>query len=170
MTGRPGSCLVLAYSSGSSSASSAFLSCLFNSCRVGHILGNIDTQLRFLSGLDIGLAHAIDILLRGRPGPAYHKYIMTSLQWSHNERDGVPNHRRIYCLLNRLFRRRSKKTWKLRVTAFVRGIHRWPVNSPHKWPVTRKMFPFDDVIMSLWYTFYQNQSCFSKHVRNDWYF
>ena len=28
---------------------------------------------------------------------------------------------------------------------FVRGIHRGPVNSPHKWPVTRKMFPFDDV-------------------------
>ena len=32
--------------------------------------------------------------------------------------------------------------------AFVRGIHRGPVNSPHKWPVTRNMFPFDDVIMS----------------------
>ena len=31
--------------------------------------------------------------------------------------------------------------------AFVRGIHRWPVNSPHKGPVTQKMFPFDDVIM-----------------------
>ena len=31
--------------------------------------------------------------------------------------------------------------------AFVRGIHRWPVNSPHKGPVMRKMFPFDDVIM-----------------------
>ena len=31
--------------------------------------------------------------------------------------------------------------------AFVWGIHRWPVNSPHKRPVTRKMFPFDDVIM-----------------------
>ena len=30
--------------------------------------------------------------------------------------------------------------------AFVRGIQRWPVNSPHKWPVTRKMFPFNDVI------------------------
>ena len=29
--------------------------------------------------------------------------------------------------------------------AFVRG----PVNSPHKWPVTRKMFPFDDVIMAM---------------------
>ena len=31
--------------------------------------------------------------------------------------------------------------------AFVRGIHWWPENSPHKWPVTRKMFPSDDVIM-----------------------
>ena len=30
---------------------------------------------------------------------------------------------------------------------FVREIHRGPVNSPHKWPVTRKMSPFDDVIM-----------------------
>ena len=32
--------------------------------------------------------------------------------------------------------------------AFVRGIHWWLVNSPHKGPVTRKMFPFDDVIMT----------------------
>ena len=31
--------------------------------------------------------------------------------------------------------------------AFVCGIHRGPVTSPHKWPVMRKMFPFDDVIM-----------------------
>ena len=31
--------------------------------------------------------------------------------------------------------------------AFVQGIHRWPVSSPHKWPVTRNMFPFDDVIL-----------------------
>ena len=35
----------------------------------------------------------------------------------------------------------------LRHWLFVREIHRWPVDSPHKWPVTRKMFPFDDVIM-----------------------
>ena len=32
--------------------------------------------------------------------------------------------------------------------AFVWEIHRWPVNFPHKWPVTRKVFPFDDVIMN----------------------
>ena len=32
--------------------------------------------------------------------------------------------------------------------AFVSGIHRWPLKSPHKGSVTRKMFPFDDVIMA----------------------
>ena len=32
--------------------------------------------------------------------------------------------------------------------AFARGIHRWPMNSPHKGPVTRKILPFDDVIMT----------------------
>ena len=160
-----------------------------------------------------------------------------ALQWRHNECDGVSNHRRLDCLLECLFRRRSTKTSKLPATglyggdspvtgefpaqsasntenvsiwwrhhglpspwgiicfftvrtitvshynnvimdtivsqitsltiaystvysgadqrkhqssaslAFVWGIHRGPVNSPHKWPVTRKMFPFDDVIM-----------------------
>ena len=56
-----------------------------------------------------------------------------SLQWRHNGHDGVSNQRPVDCLLNRLFRRRSKKTSKLRVTGlFVRGIHRWPMDSPHK--------------------------------------
>ena len=41
---------------------------------------------------------------------------------------------------------------------FVRGIHRGPVNSPHKWPVTRKMFPFDDVIMSIFKLIIENSS------------
>ena len=36
----------------------------------------------------------------------------------------------------------------------MQGIHRWPLNSPHKGPVTRKMFPFDDVIMGVMYVFY----------------
>ena len=34
---------------------------------------------------------------------------------------------------------------------FVWGIHWWPVKSPHKWPVMRKMYPFDDVIMGKTY-------------------
>ena len=44
---------------------------------------------------------------------------------------------------------RSKKISKPRVTGLVRGIRRRPVNSPHKGPVTRKMFLFDDDIMAV---------------------
>ena len=65
--------------------------------------------------------------------------VYVSLQWRHNDRDDVSNHRSFECLLNPLFRRRSKKTSKLRITGFVRGIPRWPV--------MRKVFPFDDVTM-----------------------
>ena len=70
------------------------------------------------------------------------------LHWRHNDYDGVSNHQPHGCLLNRLFRRRSKKTWKLLVTGLCVWNSPGPVNSPHKGPVTRKMFPFDDVIMS----------------------
>ena len=69
------------------------------------------------------------------------------LHWRHNDHDDVSNHQPHGCLLNRLFRRRSKKTSKLRVTGLCVGNSPGPVNSPHKGPVTRKMFPFDDVIM-----------------------
>ena len=56
--------------------------------------------------------------------------------------------------------------------AFVRGIHRGPVNSPHKWPVTRKMFPFDDVIMeliefSIHFFIWQKQIC-TKSIHVWW--
>ena len=71
-----------------------------------------------------------------------------SLQWRHNDHDDVWNHQPHECLLNRLFRHRSKKTSKLRVTGLCAGNSPGPVNSPHKWPVTRKVFSFDDVIMS----------------------
>ena len=76
--------------------------------------------------------------------------IIRSLHWRHNDHDGVSNHQPHGCLLNLLFRRRSKKTWKLRVTGLCVGNSPGPVNSPHKGPVTRKMFPFDDVIISHW--------------------
>ena len=72
---------------------------------------------------------------------------VNKLHWRHNDHDGVSNHQPHGCLLNRLFRRSSKKTSKLRVTGLCVGISPGPVNSPHKGPVTRKMFLFDDVIM-----------------------
>ena len=46
--------------------------------------------------------------------------------------------------------------------AFVRGIHRWPMNSPHKGPVTRKIFPFDDVIMGYMYSRPQQSPYFAN--------
>ena len=51
--------------------------------------------------------------------------------------------------------------------AFVRGIHRGLVNSPHKWPVTRKMFPFDDVIMNADNTTVSNITLVSSQNRME---
>ena len=66
-----------------------------------------------------------------------------TLQWRHNERDDISYHQSHDCLLNGLFRRRSKKTSKLRVTGLCEG------NSPvTKGPVSRKIFPSGDVIMT----------------------
>ena len=70
-----------------------------------------------------------------------------SLQWRHNERDGVSIHQPHECLLKRLFRCRSKKASKLHVTGLCVRNSPGPVNSPHKGPVTQKLFPFDDVFM-----------------------
>ena len=63
------------------------------------------------------------------------------LQWRHNGRDGVSNHQS-QPFIQGADQRKHQSSASL---AFVWGIHRWPVNSPHKGPV--KMFPFDDVIM-----------------------
>ena len=76
--------------------------------------------------------------------------LFKTFRWRHNDHASVSNHQPRHCLLNRLFRRRSKKTSKLRVTGLCVGNSPGPVNSPHKGPVTRKMFPFDDVIMIYW--------------------
>ena len=69
------------------------------------------------------------------------------LQLCHNELAGVSNHQRHDYLFNRLITRRAKKTSKLRVTGLYVGNSPVTGESPHRGPVTRKMFPFDDVIM-----------------------
>ena len=72
----------------------------------------------------------------------------STLRWRHNGRDSVSNHQPRHCLLNRYSNADQRKQQSSASLAFVGGIHRGPVNCPHKWPVTRKMFPFDDVIMT----------------------
>ena len=56
--------------------------------------------------------------------------------------------------------------------AFVRGIQRWPVNSPHNGPVTQKMFLFDDVIMALiglsWLRWWSATNSAPNHCLNQY--
>ena len=80
---------------------------------------------------------------------------MTSLKWRHNERDDVPYHQLLYCLLNSWFRHRSKKTSKLRVIGLCAG------NSPvtNEFP-TQKASNAENV--SIWWRHHvrsQNQMC-----------
>ena len=79
----------------------------------------------------------------------------TSLLWRYNGCDDVSNHQRLDCLLNHLFRRRSMKTTKLRVTALCEwnppGTGEFTAQMASK---ARKMFPFNDVFMCLIGLFY----------------
>ena len=54
--------------------------------------------------------------------------------------------------------------------AFVRGIHLWPVNSPHKEPVTRKMFSFDDVIICVVCVFFSRKRVWRWQDQNLFFF
>ena len=92
------------------------------------------------------LVCACDCKIWRRQQWVWQKKIRT-LQWRHNGLDSVSNHLPRHCLLSRLFRGRSKKTLKLRVTDLCAENSRGTGEFPHKWPVTQKMVPFDDVIM-----------------------
>ena len=94
---------------------------------------------------------------------------LASLQWRHNDRDGVSNNQHHDFLLTQPFIQGAdqRKYQSSASLAFVWGIHWWPVNSPHERPVTRKLFQFDDVIMLLlvqilkvtdWYTILNMQA------------
>ena len=72
-----------------------------------------------------------------------------TLQWPHNECDGVSHHQLLDCLLNRLFMHRSKTKTKLLVTGLCEGNPPVTGGFSSQGAVTRKMFPFDDVIMSM---------------------
>ena len=70
-----------------------------------------------------------------------------ALRWRHNGRDGVSNHQRLYCLLNCLFRHRSKKTSKLRVTGLCAGNSPGIGEFPAQKVSNTENVTFDDVIM-----------------------
>ena len=85
-----------------------------------HVLHN--WQLPVIKVLSIALSRLfIGLWLIHRKLICGHCLRICSLQWRRNDRGCVSNHRRLHCLLNCLFRRRSKKTSKLRVTGLCDG-------------------------------------------------
>ena len=78
---------------------------------------------------------------------AHSIFLRETLQWRHNEHDGVSNHQPRDCLLNRLFRRRSKKTANLRVSGLCAGNSPVTGEFPAEMASNAEMLPFDDVGM-----------------------
>ena len=100
--------------------------------RAIHVYGHYDTFWWCLKYVNFGyfiliiavqIASALSCLtiFLQEPLGGHWCMMLHALQWRHNEHDGVPNSQRLDCLLSRLFRRRSKKTSKLRVTGLCEG-------------------------------------------------
>ena len=107
----------------------------------------------FVTFIDIDMARVVEILPRERQCVVHLAKSMRGGWWHEHYSDVITSVEAVQ--ITRLtivystvysgeFQRKHPSYSSLTV---VRGIHRWPVNSPHNWPVTRKMFPFDDVIM-----------------------
>ena len=117
-----------------------------------------------LGEITIEQARGTDVNCLGKPVEVNgrtdgHTERYRSLQWRHNEHSAsqITSFTVVYSTVYTCAdQRKHQRSASL---AFVRGIHRWPVNSSHKGPVTRKMFPFDDVIMCAWYVYIRFHIC-----------
>ena len=101
-------------------------------------------------------------------GKSYDLPTAPPLQWHHNERDGVSNNRRLDCLLHRLFRRRSKRTPKLRITGLCGHAH-----SMRPWVTSfciekhvKQTFPVDTYHHKLNHEFYKKKPTKNRPFRN----
>ena len=86
-----------------------------------------------------------------------------ALQWRYNERPGVSKHGDLMVCSTACSCAHQRKHQRSASLAFVREIHRWPVDCPHKGPVTRKMFPFADVTMAFQLGNFSNAGS-SQHI------
>ena len=82
-----------------------------------------------------------------------HQQPITSLEWRHNGLDSASNHQPRECLFDRLFRRRSKKTSKLRVTGLYEG------NSPGTGEFPTQMASYAENV-SIWWRHHDRIICF----------
>ena len=95
------------------------------------------------------------------PTNRYTDHNANALQWRHNGHDGVSNHQPHDCLLHRLFRRRSMKTSKLRVTGLCGG------NSPvtGEFPAQRTSYAEN---VSIWWRLHGNAPIVSTCSTSDY--
>ena len=91
--------------------------------------------------------------------PNHMTLLHTALRWRHNGRDGVSNHQPRHCLFNRLFRCRSKKTSKLRVTGLCAG------NSPVTGEFPAQMASYAENV-SIGWRHHGRSSCHGFQTRN----
>ena len=85
--------------------------------------------------------------------------------WRHNEREAVSAESPSPRLFAQTFiEAQIKETPNFHVTGLFEGIHRWPMDSPLKGPMTQRMFPFDDVIMLYEHVW------INPHGKRDWWF
>ena len=89
----------------------------------------------------------------------YYSCTLTTLQCRHNGSGGISNHQSHYCLLNRVFRLRSKKTSKPRVTGLCAG------NSPltGKFPAQMASNAKNEKF-SIWWCYYDNEIVFGTNI------
>ena len=92
-----------------------------------------------------------------------------SLQWRHNWRDGVSNYQPCDCSTQLFIQKTSKENIRRKhqssaSLAFVRGIHRWLMNSPHKGPITRIFF--FHLMTSSWILYVFHEEECKLHHRN----
>ena len=76
-----------------------------------------------------------------------HMILFDTLEWRHNERNGVSNHQPRDCLLNHLFRHRWKKTSKLRITGLYVGNSPVTGEFPAQKASNAENVPFNEAIM-----------------------
>ena len=109
------------------------------------------------------LTQAVDLLGQNyKFNMSYHTH--TTLQWRHNGAmaSQITSLTIVYSTIysDADQRKHQSSAW----LAFVRGIHRYLDNSPHKWPITRNMFPFDDIIIISLYAHEQFVSVYSLEL------
>ena len=122
---------------------------VFDGERMTVMAWNLHADVSWLPSELLIFGHSLLIFLIFNPiASACEQGVELTLQCRHNERNGVSNHRRLDCLLNRLFRCRSKKTSKLRVTGLCEGESPTTGEFLAQRASNEEMFPFDDVIMT----------------------